>query len=133
MLMITNAESYTDITRCGCTVRAGWANRRHQLYVGRLTSQQHASVSHGRIGEDNFTCCHTEIKVADTTLYLTQSQYTDTGQTGPSTDPITPDTWQGSRWSANFKSLVRLDPGKIPPQAGFEPGIFRSGGGHLNH
>ena len=39
---------------------------------------------------DNFTCCHTEIDVADQTFYLTQSQYTDTGPTSPSADPITP-------------------------------------------
>ena len=70
--------------------------------VGCLTSQQHASVSQGRICEDNFTCRHTEIEVADQTFYLTQSQYTDTGPTSPSADPITPDAWQGSHWSANF-------------------------------
>ena len=38
-----------------------------------LTSQQQASVSQGRICSDNFTCCHTEIEVADQTFYLTQS------------------------------------------------------------
>ena len=67
-----------------------------------LTSQQQASVSQGRICSDNFTCCHTEIEAADQTFYLTQSQYTDTGLTSPSADPITPGTWQGSHWSANF-------------------------------
>ena len=66
------------------------------LFVGCLTSQQQASESQGWI------CCHTEIKVADQTFYLTQSQYTDTGLTSPSTDPITPGAWQGSHWSANF-------------------------------
>ena len=60
------------------------------LFVGCLTSQQHASVSQGRICSDNFTCCHTEIEVADQTFHLTQSQYTDTGPTSLSTDPITP-------------------------------------------
>ena len=60
------------------------------LFVGCLTSQQHESVSQGRICSDNFTCCHTEIEVADPTLHLTQSQYTDTGHTSPSTDPIMP-------------------------------------------
>ena len=50
----------------------------------------------------NFTCCHTEIEVADQTLYLTQSQYTDTGPTTPGADPIMPGTWQGSHWSVNF-------------------------------
>ena len=72
------------------------------LLVGCLTSQQHARVSQGRICSDNFTCCHTEIEVADPTFYLTQSQYTDTGPTSPSADPIMPGAWQGSHWSANF-------------------------------
>ena len=70
--------------------------------VGCLTSRQHASVSQGRICSDKFTCCHTEIEVADPTFYFTQSQYTDTGPTSPSADPITPGAWQGSHWSANF-------------------------------
>ena len=69
-----------------------------------LTSQQHASVSHRRICSDSFTCCHTEIEVADQTFYLTQSQYTDTLPTSPSTDPVTPGAWQGSHWSAIFVS-----------------------------
>ena len=47
------------------------------------------------------TCCHTEREAEDQTLYFTQSQYTDTG---PTTDPISPGTWQGSHWSANFDS-----------------------------
>ena len=51
--------------------------------------QQHAFVSQGRIRSDNFTCCHTEIEVADRTVYFTQSQYTDTGPTSPSADPKT--------------------------------------------
>ena len=41
------------------------------LFVGCLTSQQHASVSQGRICSDNFTCCHTETEVADQTFQLT--------------------------------------------------------------
>ena len=59
-------------------------------FVGCLTSQQQASVSQGLICKDNFTCCHAEIEAADQTFYLTQSQYTDTGPTSPSTDPIIP-------------------------------------------
>ena len=72
-----------------------------------LMSQQHASVSQGRICSDKFTCCYTEIQVADQTLYLTQSQYTDTGPTGPTSPiavPIMPGAWQGIHWSANFLS-----------------------------
>ena len=72
------------------------------LLVGCLTSQQQASVSQGRICSDNLMSCHTEIEVADQTFYLTQSQYTDTGPTSPSADPITPGAWQGSHWNANF-------------------------------
>ena len=72
------------------------------LLVGCLTSQQHDSVSQGRIFSDKFTCCHTEIEVADQTFYLTQSQYTDTGPTSTSADPIMPGAWNSSHWSANF-------------------------------
>ena len=103
------------------------------LFVGCLMSQQHASVSQGRICSDNFTCCHTEIEVADQTFYLTQSQYTDTGPTSPSADPITPGTWHGSHWSANVSVTGMTRPEKIPAQAGFEPGTFRFRGGRLNH
>ena len=72
------------------------------LLVGCLTSQQQASVSQGRTCSDNFTCCHTEIEAADQTFCLTQSQYTDTGPTSPSTNPRPPGAWQGSHWRAVF-------------------------------
>ena len=64
-------------------------------FVGCSTSQQHENVSQGRICSDNFTCCHTEIEVADQPVHLTQSQYIDNEPTSPSTDPTTP-AWQGS-------------------------------------
>ena len=97
-----------------CTYKAGFPSlvsfflsnkncmRREGLLVCSLTSQQQASVSHGRICSDNFTCCQTEIEAADPTFYLTQSQYTDTGPTSPSADPITPGAWHRSHWNANF-------------------------------
>ena len=88
-----------------CVVRVGWL-------LACLTSQQHASVSQGRICPDNLTNCHTEIEVADPTFHLTQSQYTDTGPTSPSADPITPGAWQGSHWSANFKVTGMTRPRK---------------------
>ena len=72
------------------------------LFVCWLPSQPHASVSQGRICSDSCMCCHTEIEVADQTFHLTQSQYTDTGLTSPSADPIMPGAWQGSHLSANF-------------------------------
>ena len=88
------------------------------LLVGCLTSQQHASVSQGRICTDNFTCCHTEMEAADPTFHLTQSQYTDTGPTSPSADPITPGAWQGSHWSANFEVTGMTRPRKNPGASG---------------
>ena len=80
--------------------------------VACLTSQQHASVSRGRICSYNCTCCHIEIEVADQTFYLTKSQYTDTGPTSPSTDLGTSGAWQGSHWSANFEVTGMTRPRK---------------------
>ena len=98
-----------------------------------LTSQQHTSAPQGRICSDNFTCCHTETEVADQTFFLTQSQYTDTGPTSPSADPIMPGAQQGSHWSANFVITGITRPGKIPAQARIEPQVCRSRGGRTNH
>ena len=98
------------------------------LFVGCLTSQQHASVSQGRICTGTFMFCHTEIEVVDQTFYLTQSQYTDTWPTSPSTDPITPGAWQGSRL---VTGMTR--PRKNPGASGIRTGIFRSRGGRLSH
>ena len=88
------------------------------LFVGCLTSQQYTSVSQGRICSDNLTRCHTETEVADQTFHLTQSQYTDTGPTSPSTNPITPGAWQGSHWSANFEVTGMTRPRKNPGSSG---------------
>ena len=97
----------TRPTRPSQPSRGQWVSRPTSerlllVVVGCLTSQQHASVSQGRICTDNFTCCHTEMEAADPTFHLTQSQNTDTGLTSPSADPIIPGAWQGSHWSANF-------------------------------
>ena len=66
------------------------------LFSGCLRSQQHASVSKEWMCSDICTCCHTKTKVADQTSCLNQSQYTDSGPTSPSADPIMPGTWQAS-------------------------------------
>ena len=100
-----------------------WAATGHVCHLllsllGCLTSQQHASVSQGRICSDNFTCCHIEIQVADRTFHLTQSQYTDTGPTSSSADPITPGAWQDSHWSANFEVTGMTRPRKNPGASG---------------
>ena len=88
------------------------------LFVGCLTSQQHASVSQGRICSNNFTCCHTLIEVADQTSHLAQSQYASTRPTSPSTDPITPGAWQGSHRSGNFEVTGMTRPRKNPVASG---------------
>ena len=90
--------------------RRGWVC----LLGGWLTSQQHASVSQGRICSDKFTCCHTETEVADQTFV----------SPSPSSDPITSGAWQGSHWSASFYVTVMTRPRKIPSQADSNPGSF---------
>ena len=89
--------------------------RERLLFVGCVRSQQQASVSQGQICSHNFTCCHTEIEVADPTYHLTQSQYTETS---PSTDPIMPGIWQASHWSANFEVTCMTRPRKNPGPSG---------------
>ena len=104
------------------------------LLAACSTFQQHACVSKGQICSDKCTCRHTEIEVADQTFYLTQSQYTDTWQAGPSADPLTPGTWQGSHRSANFEVTGLTQPGKIHAEkAVIESRVCRSRGGRLNH
>ena len=90
------------------------------LLVDCVSSQQHASVSQGRICSDFCTCCHTEIEAAYQTFYLTQSQYTDTGPPSPRADPIMPGARQASHWSTLKKKKKKKKvtgmtrPGKIP-------------------
>ena len=87
-----------------------------------LTSQQHTCVFQERICSDNCTCCPTETEVADQTLYLTKSQYTDTWPTSPSADPTTPGAWQGRHWGIKFYVAGWTRPGKrSKAQAGIEP------------
>ena len=95
------------------------------MIVGSLTSQQHVSISQGRICSDNFTCCHTELEVADPTSHLTQSP----GQPVPALTLYRQAPGRVATGVSILKSLVWLDPGKIPARAGFEPGIFHSRGG----
>ena len=76
----------------------------HSLSLGCLTSLQHTSVSHERSCSDHCTFCHTDIEVTDQTFYLTQSQFTDTGPTGPSDDRVTPGACQDSHQRGQFLS-----------------------------
>ena len=112
------------------------------LLFGCLTSQQHASVSQGRICSDKCRCCRTELHVADQTFYRTQSQYIDSGPTSPSADPVSPGACQDSHWGTNFEvsrmnSLVGLVVSRPPRERkipGSNPafaGIF-SGSSHTS-
>ena len=87
---MNKAEHYLQFGGCWC------------LLVGCLTSQQHASVSQRRICSDKCTCCRTETEVADQSFYLTQSQYADTGPTGPRADYVMLGACQGSYRSTSF-------------------------------
>ena len=54
-------------------------------------------------------------------VYLTQSQYTDTEPTSPSADPLTPGAWQGSHTITNYVTGM-TQPQKTPtPKAGIKP------------
>ena len=113
------------LVKVGCWKKCRWMD---SLLVSCLISQQYASLSQELICSDNCTCCHTEMEVADQTFYLTQSQYTATRTTSPSTDPIALGTWQGIHWSATFYVTGMTWPGKIPmAQVGIK--LFRSRGG----
>ena len=70
-------------------------------------------IPHSSHTSDNFTCCHTDIEAADQTFYLTQSQYTDTGPTSPSADPITRQAYgRLANGVPILKSLKWLNPEK---------------------
>ena len=96
-----------DLTGSPCVLGAQWSLIDPPLpswrvcFVGCLMSQQHTSGSQGRICSDYCTCCHTEIEVADQTLYLIQLQYIDTSS---SADLVTSGAEPGTHLRANFKS-----------------------------
>ena len=96
----------------------------------RVSNMSGPDVSQGRTCSDKFTCCHTEIKVAEQTFYLTRSRYTDTGPTSPSADPMTPDAWQGSHWGINFSVISMAPCGKRSRKNRTQ--VCRSRGGRLN-
>ena len=98
------------------------AHSRIHLLVGRLMSQQHASVSQGQICSDNSMCCHTEIEAADQTFYLTLSQYTDTRPTSPSADSLVQAPGRVATGVQICKSLVWLDPKKSCRKQDSNPG-----------
>ena len=62
------------------------------------------------------------LEVADPTFYLTQSQYTNTGPTSPSSDALT--LWQGSCRRANFE-VTGMTGGRSRVRIPLAPGFFR--------
>ena len=86
------------ITKGDNDAKIRWPSGGFVCFVGCFTSQQHASVSLGRICSDKCMCCHTEIEVADHTFYLTQSQKTDTELTSTSADSIMPGSYSGMEY-----------------------------------
>ena len=88
--------------------------------VACLTSQQHASVSQGRVCSDHCTCCRAEREIADPTCYLTQSQNTDTGLISPIADPTLP--VGVATWNTNIEVTGMSRPLTNPTaKAGLEP------------
>ena len=101
----TEFRSISRASRLLCLVRV--APQIACWLVACLTSQQHASVSQGRICTDDFTCCRTKLQIK-----LSTSRYTDAGPTISSVDPTMPGAWQGSHWSVNFEVTSMTLPGK---------------------
>ena len=56
--------------------------------VACLTSQLYSSVSQRRFCSGKLTCCNSELQIKPS-IYLAQSQYTDTGPTSPRHGPCT--------------------------------------------
>ena len=100
------------------------------LLVACFTSQQHASLSQGRICSDNCTCCHTETEVTNQTFHLTQSQYTNTRPTSRSTDPMTPGAWQSSQRSPSVWYEWAWE--NLHTHSGNRTQVCRSGDGRLS-
>ena len=93
------------------------------LLVGCLTSQQHASVSQGRICSDNFMCCHTEIEVADQTFSVSPSHSILTpGWPVPALTLYHQTPGRVATGVPIFKLLVWLDPEKSPRKQDLDKG-----------
>ena len=92
------------------------------LLADCLTSQQHASVSQGRICTHNFTCCHTEIEFADQTSTSPSHSIMTPGRPVPA---LTLQCQAPGREAAGvpiFKLLIWLDPEKSHRKRDSNPG-----------
>ena len=84
-------RKYNCLRRSVSTIVCALPSLRHTsmllglfLFVGCLTSQQHSSASQRQFCSDNFTCCHTEIDVADQTGTLNNQTTNRSKQAYPS-------------------------------------------------
>ena len=87
-----------------------WIGGGYVVVGGCLTSPPHDKVHLGN--GINCKCCHTVIETEDQTCCLTHSQFNDTGQTSPSSDPITPGVWQREARSTNVQVMDMTQPVK---------------------
>ena len=83
-----------------------------------FTSQQHASVSQGRICSDNLRAATLRQKLQTKLSTSPSHSILTPGRPVASTDPITPGAWQGSHWSANFNVTDMTRPRKNPGASG---------------
>ena len=91
-------------------------------WFGWLVTQRPSNTLQGRTYSHSCPNCHAEIKAAKQTCSFTQSQYTDTGPTSPSVDPVAPDAQEGSNLTTNVEFTGMTRPGKSPTcRAGIEP------------
>ena len=127
-------QTYTKVmiskTKKTCKWTAGrrkLADTKDCMLPGYLTSQQHASVSQGRICLNFCTWRHTDTEVADQACDLIQSQYTGTEPTSPRTDSTPPGTWQGSHYNNIYQATGTTPQGKV----GLDPCVYCCQGRHL--
>ena len=87
-----------------------WATVSVSKILGCQTSKQHVKyILQPHICLDNVAGSHThdsETQVGDQTCYLTQSQYTDTKPTSPSTDPLMPAPGRMTTTELIFRSIA---------------------------
>ena len=79
------------------------------LLLGSLCAVSRKRVPHRRVSAHCFTCCHTEVEVADGKHHLTQSQCVDSWPACPNTGPIRVHHNRVSIICVNIKILHETD------------------------
>ena len=68
---------------------------------------------------------HTETEIPDHICYFTQSQYTDSGPTSPSTNSIMPATSEGSHWRTSVATGEPVFKDDLTRESGDQPSSLR--------